>query len=106
MLEAVDDEETLQLLKQLIAEPSENPPGAEEACARLLAAFLEQRGIACHLAEVAPGRPNLYATGGGSWADARLVRAPRHGARRRRLDFRPLRGDGGRRAPTVAAPVT
>jgi acetylornithine deacetylase len=64
VLEAIDDEETLQLLRQLIAEPSENPPGEEAACARLLASFLEQRGIACHLAEVAPGRPNLYATVG------------------------------------------
>jgi len=64
VLESVDDEETLHLLKQLIAAPSENPPGAEEACARLLASFLEQRGIACRLAEVAPGRSNLYATVG------------------------------------------
>ena len=64
-LEAIDDEETLQLLRELIAEPSENPPGNEGACARLLASFLEQRGVACRLAEVAPGRPNLYATVGG-----------------------------------------
>ncbi|MGO9965431.1 MAG: M20 family metallopeptidase [Acidimicrobiales bacterium] len=64
VLEAIDDEETLKLLTELIAEPSENPPGAEAACARLLASFLEQRGIACHLAEAAPGRPNLYATVG------------------------------------------
>jgi acetylornithine deacetylase/succinyl-diaminopimelate desuccinylase family protein len=65
VLEAIDDEETLQLLRELIAEPSENPPGNEGACARLLASFLKQRGVACHFAEVASRRPNLYATVGG-----------------------------------------
>src|ERR1039457_2558662 len=64
VLEAIDDEETLQLLRELIAEPSENPPGNEEGCARLLASFLEQRGVASLLVEVAPGRPNLYAAVG------------------------------------------
>jgi len=64
VLEAVNDDETLQLLGELIAEPSENPPGNEIGCARVLASFLEQRGITCRLAEVAPGRPNLYATVG------------------------------------------
>ncbi len=64
VLEAIDDEETLQLLRELIAEPSENPPGHEGACARLLASFLERRGVACHLVELAPDRPNLYATVG------------------------------------------
>ena len=66
MLEAVDDEEAVQLLRALIAEPSENPPGNEGACARLLASFLEERGVASHLVEVAPDRPNLYATVGTS----------------------------------------
>ena len=61
VLEAIDDEETLQLLCDLIAEPSENPPGNEERCAQLLASFLEQRGVACRLDQAAPGRPNLYA---------------------------------------------
>src|ERR1035441_10253965 len=60
VLEAIDDEETLQLLRELIAEPSENPPGNEEGCARLLASFLEQRGVASLLVEVAPGRPKSF----------------------------------------------
>ena len=64
MLEAIDDEEALQLLRELIACPSENPPGNEGACARFLASFLEERGVPCRLVEVAPGRPNLYATVG------------------------------------------
>ena len=43
------------------------------------------------------GRPNLYATVGTSRPDARVVRAPRHRACRRRLDARPVLGRRGRR---------
>ena len=64
VLEAVDDQETLLLLQGLIAEPSENPPGQEEGCAQFLESFLRHRGVDCSLVEVAPGRPNLYASVG------------------------------------------
>lgn len=64
LLAAIDESETLGLLRSLIAVPSENPPGAEAACARQLASFLGRRGIDCRLEEVAPGRPNLYASVG------------------------------------------
>ncbi|HXY43032.1 MAG TPA: M20 family metallopeptidase [Acidimicrobiales bacterium] len=66
VLDAVDDNEMLGLLRELIAHPSENPPGDEASCAQFLASFLEQEGIACSLAEVTPGRPNLYARTGSS----------------------------------------
>ena len=61
-LDAIDEGETLELLSQLIACPSENPPGNEGECARLLASFLGHNSIASRLVEVAPQRPNLYAT--------------------------------------------
>ena len=65
VLEAVDESETLGLLSELIAQPSENPPGNEGTCARFLSSFLLKHGVAGRLVEVAPGRPNLYATIGG-----------------------------------------
>lgn len=65
LLEAVDDAETLGLLFDLIARRSENPPGNELSCAKALSAWLEDRGVACELDEVLPGRPNLYASVGG-----------------------------------------
>jgi len=66
LLEAIDEDEMLRLLRELIAQPSENPPGNEGACARFLGSFLEQRGVACSLVEVVAGRPNLYASVGSS----------------------------------------
>ena len=65
VLDAVDENEALALLSDLIARPSENPPGDEGACAQFLSSFLEKHGVACRLVEVAPGRPNLYAAIGG-----------------------------------------
>ncbi len=65
VLGAVDEHETLALLRELIAHPSENPPGDEGTCAQFLSSFLLERGVACRLVEVAPGRPNLYASIGG-----------------------------------------
>jgi acetylornithine deacetylase len=65
VLGAVDEDETLWLLNELIAQPSENPPGNEGACAQFLSSFLLEHDVACRLVEVAPGRPNLYATIGG-----------------------------------------
>lgn len=62
VLDAIDETEALELARGLLAQQSENPPGAEEACAGFLASFLEARGVDCRLVEVAPGRPNLYAT--------------------------------------------
>jgi acetylornithine deacetylase/succinyl-diaminopimelate desuccinylase family protein len=66
VLEAVDDAETLVLLRELIEHRSDNPPGNEAECAEFLASFLEQRGIEANLVEAAPNRPNLYASIGTS----------------------------------------
>ena len=65
LLEAVDEAETLALLSDLIARRSENPPGNELSCAKALSSWLEERGVACELEEVLPGRPNVYASVGG-----------------------------------------
>jgi acetylornithine deacetylase/succinyl-diaminopimelate desuccinylase family protein len=65
VLDAVDENEALALLSELIARPSENPPGDEGSCARFLASFLLEQGVRGRLDEVVPGRPNLYATIGG-----------------------------------------
>lgn len=66
VLEAIDYRETLEMLRGLIAHPSDNPPGNEGECAGFLASFLTERGIATSLVEAAPDRPNLYASIGGS----------------------------------------
>jgi acetylornithine deacetylase/succinyl-diaminopimelate desuccinylase len=55
--------EVVELAAQLVRIPSH--PGVErreEAVARALAGWLEARGVAARLDEVAPGRPNLIAT--------------------------------------------
>ena len=65
VLAAIDEDEALVLLRGLIAQASENPPGNEATCAQFLSSFLGNQGVDCRLVEVAPGRPNLYATIGG-----------------------------------------
>ncbi len=65
VLDAVDENEVLALLSELIAQPSENPPGNEGTCAEFLSSFLLKHGVDCCLVEVALSRPNLYATIGG-----------------------------------------
>jgi acetylornithine deacetylase/succinyl-diaminopimelate desuccinylase family protein len=61
VLAAIDDRETLNLLRALIRVPSENPPGSEEAIARILASYFEDNGVPARLREVRPGRPNVVA---------------------------------------------
>jgi acetylornithine deacetylase/succinyl-diaminopimelate desuccinylase family protein len=61
VLAAIDREETLELLQELIRRPSENPPGDEEATVAVLASFFGQHGIPFLRDEVRPGRPNLIA---------------------------------------------
>jgi succinyl-diaminopimelate desuccinylase len=66
VLEAIDDGEALEVLRELISHPSENPPGDEAGCAQFLESFLSGQGVECRLVEVLPGRPNLYARIGSS----------------------------------------
>jgi acetylornithine deacetylase/succinyl-diaminopimelate desuccinylase-like protein len=61
VLAAIDDDQTLDLLRRLIGVPSANPPGNEGAVATMLAAALEREGVEARLEHVYPGRPNLAA---------------------------------------------
>jgi acetylornithine deacetylase len=61
VLAAIDDAEVLQLLQELIRQPSENPPGNEAATVAVLAKYFRAQGIPFRLDELAPGRPNLLA---------------------------------------------
>jgi acetylornithine deacetylase/succinyl-diaminopimelate desuccinylase family protein len=58
---AIDDDQTLDLLRHLIGVPSGNPPGNEGAVATVLAAALGREGVEARLEDVSPGRPNLAA---------------------------------------------
>ncbi len=52
----------LELAREMVRTPSHpGVPRQEEAVARLLAAYLEHRGVRAELTECAPGRPNLIA---------------------------------------------
>jgi acetylornithine deacetylase len=59
VLDAIDADETLELLRELIRIPSENPPGEERAKAEYLKDFFARNGLEARLEEVAPGRPNV-----------------------------------------------
>jgi acetylornithine deacetylase/succinyl-diaminopimelate desuccinylase family protein len=70
---AIDEAETLALLRDLIRCPSENPPGREEATARRLAAYFARHGVAHRLEEILPGRPNVIAEVGGAGGPALVL---------------------------------
>lgn len=59
VVEAVDADGVVALLRELVQAPSVN--GDEERPARIVAERLEAGGIKAHLNEVAPGRPNVLA---------------------------------------------
>jgi acetylornithine deacetylase/succinyl-diaminopimelate desuccinylase family protein len=59
VLETIDEDETLDLLRELIRIPSENPPGREAEKAEFLRAFFRRNGLGVELDEVVPGRPNV-----------------------------------------------
>lgn len=59
VLDAIDEDETLELLRDLIRIPSENPPGQELAKAEHLKGFFERNGVSARLEPVAPERPNV-----------------------------------------------
>ena len=61
VLAAIDEVETLELLRELIRQPSENPPGGEQATVEVLAAFLERNQVPFRIDTVEPERPNLIA---------------------------------------------
>jgi acetylornithine deacetylase/succinyl-diaminopimelate desuccinylase family protein len=61
VLAAIDDGETLDLLRRLVRTPSANPPGNEGDVARVLAQALDRGGVDARLEDVHPGRPNVAA---------------------------------------------
>ncbi len=61
VLAACEEDGTLKLLQALIRQPSENPPGQEEATVRVLADFLARNDVPFELDVLAPSRPNLVA---------------------------------------------
>ena len=54
-------DETIDLLRRYLAVDTTNPPGNEAAGTAFLARVLADAGIACEVAESAPGRANLVA---------------------------------------------
>lgn len=54
-----DEKRVLSLLKDLIATPSESPPGREAEVAKVLQEHLEGHGISCGSVSPREGRPNL-----------------------------------------------
>jgi acetylornithine deacetylase/succinyl-diaminopimelate desuccinylase-like protein len=66
-------DEAVALLRRYLAIDTTNPPGNEIAGARFLAEVLEADGIACEIAESAPGRANLVARLAGNGALGGIV---------------------------------
>jgi acetylornithine deacetylase/succinyl-diaminopimelate desuccinylase family protein len=64
VLDAIDEAEVGELVRDLVQRPSPNPPGREEEVARHLADACRDRGLQARLDEVAPGRPNVHASVG------------------------------------------
>ena len=59
VVRSIDGEGVVRLLRELVAAPSENPPGEEAAVVAVLRHWLERAGLAVTVDEVGPGRPNL-----------------------------------------------
>lgn len=61
VLTASQEQRALDLLRRVIGTVTVNPPGGEEALARLLAEELEKAGLVCQVRPFAPGRANILA---------------------------------------------
>jgi acetylornithine deacetylase len=75
VLDAIDAGEVRELLRELIRQPSPNPPGREEQVARYLAKACLKRGLEARLEEVSPGRPNVHARVGSPGSGGLLLLA-------------------------------
>lgn len=62
VLDLIDVDDLVALTQALVRAPGHNPPGEEEATARVLADACRERGLLVESTPVAPGRPNLSAT--------------------------------------------
>lgn len=56
------DDETVQLLADLVRTDTTNPPGTEDRAAQHVAEYLTRHDVAVQWQEVAPGRSNLFAS--------------------------------------------
>ncbi len=65
---AVDRDEVLQVARELIAAPSENPGGTEDAAADVASGFLRELGAEPETVTSDTGRPSVIATIGGGGA--------------------------------------
>ena len=94
-------EETADVLGNLIRFNTVNPPGQERACQEYLRDYLTDAGFECELDGVEDERPNLIARLRGECrrAGARLPLARRH---RARLAARTGRATRGRASSTTA----
>ena len=75
VLDAIDEGEVRELLRELVQQPSPNPPGREEEVARHLAEACREHGLEARLDEVAPGRPNVHARLGAAGPSGLLLLA-------------------------------
>ena len=82
---AIDAGEVEELLSELVAAPSPNPPGDVEAVVERIVERLAIAGIPHELDVVAPGRPNLHAQLGPPGRRPRPQRPHRHDAARGRV---------------------
>jgi len=77
VLAAVDDAYTVHLARRLVQTPSVyrpgDPAGTEAAAAELVARELRCLGLAVHVEEAAPGRPNVIADWGASEGGPLLI---------------------------------
>jgi acetylornithine deacetylase/succinyl-diaminopimelate desuccinylase family protein len=62
LLSRIDRTELTELVQALVRRPSENPPGSEESVASFLAETCGRLRLRTDLEQVAPGRPNVYAS--------------------------------------------
>ena len=61
VVDAIDGDGTVTLLRDMVRARSVHPADTEEAAARVVASRLEAAGIRAELDDVAPGRPNVLA---------------------------------------------
>lgn len=64
VLDAIDPEETIAFLRELVRVPSVNPPGDTDAAAEVCARPLEAAGFAVRTLSYAPGKANVVAEWG------------------------------------------
>jgi acetylornithine deacetylase/succinyl-diaminopimelate desuccinylase family protein len=60
----VSEDEVVEICRDLVRAPSENPPGNEEAVARVASSWLQSLGLECDFVEPLPGRVSTISSWG------------------------------------------